>query len=271
MQIDGRHIASLIDEELKNKLSTMEYVPSVALLYIGSDTTIESYINIKKKVASQIGISVVEYRLSHETTTVDVVEFLNSIAHEHEGLVVQLPLPPHIDRSIVLNSIPLSKDIDVLSDSSFVLFCTEKGSCIPPVAGAVQEIIRYHNINTLDLTIAVVGKGKLVGIPVLELCKHIGCAQLHSFSNVQEIDREFISRADLIVSGTGEAWSIVPEMIKEGVILIDAGTSVEAGVSKGDIHPDSYAKASLFTPVPGGVGPITVRILFKNILTLLSV
>jgi methylenetetrahydrofolate dehydrogenase (NADP+) / methenyltetrahydrofolate cyclohydrolase len=187
-----------------------------------------------------------------------------------DAIIVQLPLPEGFDTAKILSAIPTEKDADVLSGVSYEKFERgDEGAIVPPVAGAVGEILVREKVEAQGKRAVVVGQGKLVGRPVLALLRRMGAdavTVLRDTPSPETILRE----ADIIVSGVGQAHFITPEMIKDGVVLIDAGTSESNGSIAGDFHPDCAAKASVFTPVPGGVGPIAVAMLFKNVLQLLK-
>ena len=165
----------------------------------------------------------------------------------------------------VLNAVPANKDVDVLSDGAIEKY--EKGelSFVPAVAGAVSEIFKKYKIDFVGKKIAIVGRGRLVGRPVRSFFAREG-AEI-SVINRDNIDSSnALKEADIIVSGAGSPYLIKPYMIKEGVALIDAGTAEKSGKLVGDIDPECKEKASLYAPVPGGVGPITIAILFRNLL-----
>jgi methylenetetrahydrofolate dehydrogenase (NADP+)/methenyltetrahydrofolate cyclohydrolase len=174
---------------------------------------------------------------------------------------VQLPFPSHIDIGKVLEAIPTSQDVDGVH--------YEGGSTLvlPPVVGAISEIARLHDVLFATQKVVVVGKGKLVGAPAYVWCQTQG-------ANVEVVDREtkeanrVIASAHILILGAGQPGLVTKEMIKEGCIIFDAGTSEDGGVLKGDAHPDCATKAALFTPVPGGIGPITIAILLRNLIIL---
>ena len=179
---------------------------------------------------------------------------------------MQLALPEHIDTKAILDAVPVEKDIDVLSSKSRERF--EKGELdiTPPVVGAIKEIVEREQVEFGGKNVVVVGKGSLVGGPAALWFKNKG-------ANVTVVDQdtnnitEVTQNADIIVSGAGVPGLITPDMIKEGMVLLDAGTSEQGGKLKGDADPACAEKASIFTPVPGGIGPITIATLLQNLVT----
>jgi methylenetetrahydrofolate dehydrogenase (NADP+)/methenyltetrahydrofolate cyclohydrolase len=203
-------------------------------------------------------------RLPDEATEGDVVEAIH--APGAQAVIVQLPLPREYDTIGIVNQIPEHLDADVLSERAYARF--EKGEAdalIPPVGAAVLEVVRHIGIAMKGKKTVVVGRGRLVGRPVATVLSRLGAeVTVVSKETPEEERRELYKRADVLVSGAGAAHSITPELITDGVVLIDAGTSGTGGNVSGDIHPDCAKKASYFTPVPGGVGPIAVSCLFRN-------
>jgi methylenetetrahydrofolate dehydrogenase (NADP+)/methenyltetrahydrofolate cyclohydrolase len=177
------------------------------------------------------------------------------------GIIVQLPFPPHIDVDTVLSVIPKSYDVDV------AWYDGSSDEVLPPVVGAIAEIARVHDVLFATQNVVVVGKGKLVGAPALIWTQKQG-------AHVSVIDREtadpktMIGDADILILGAGKPGLIMKDDVKEGVLIFDAGTSEDGGVLKGDADLSCAEKASLFTPVPGGIGPITIAVLLRNLITL---
>lgn len=184
-----------------------------------------------------------------------------------DAVIVQLPLPSSIDTQAALDAIPRSQDADVLSSFAYEHFVSGNADALfPPVVAALEEVLERADVSPKDKHIVVVGKGRLVGEPV--------ALWLSRFSSVDTITRDsgdlsLLKEADLVVLGAGEAGLVKPEHLKEGVVLIDAGTSESDGAIKGDADPSCATVASVFTPVPGGMGPIAVACLFKNVAALL--
>lgn len=258
MIIDGKKIASQIREELK-----FNGKPILGVFKITDGVkedikfATEKFISIKKKFADSVGVEVVEVKLSENQTTESVIDEIKKRESEFDGIIVQFPLPNHIDMERIRNVIPSKKDIDVLGDVA-----RRDGIMFPPVVGAFKEILDRNNIKIKDKIIIIIGKGELVGKPAKAYFEKEG-------GRVSILDRDDeinVSNADILVLGAGSPGLIKPEMIKEGVVILDAGTSEDKGKLAGDADPQCAEKASLFTPVPGGIGPITIAVLFKNLL-----
>lgn len=242
----------------------------LAVVVAGEDPVVRSFIGEKKKAAESVRIDVRVYPFDAEITTNELRKRIAEIVHEKKntGVVIQLPLPPQINKQYVLNAIPPEKDVDVLSARAVGNFAVGKSPIFPPVAGAVKALFEEYGIDYADKNIVVIGAGLLVGRPVALWFLQEGA----TFTVVTEKTSQpenALRSADIIISGIGKPRYITGDMVKEGVTVIDAGTSESAGEIVGDVDFDSMSsKASYITPVPGGIGPLTVAILLKNLVTL---
>ena len=269
MLIDGKKIALDIQEKLKQEINALKLkkAPELSVISVGKNHATEIFIRQKKKFGESIGISVTEHTLNKDAATEEIIEKVQNLKDKKGGIIIQLPLPDHIDKIAVLNSVPVSHDVDVLSEESFELYKKDKLKILPPVVGTIKEILLRHNISTKNKNVVIVGKGRLVGKPsAIWFEKHQG--------NVSVIGRStkdaqpLLRGADIIVSGAGNPHFITPDMTKDGVVILDAGASESEGKLVGDVDPACAKKASIFTPVPGGIGPVTIAILFRNLLEL---
>ena len=256
MVIDGKAIAEDVYLSLRASRPL-----ALGIIVGGSNPVIDSFVRIKEKAAQRLNVSLARRELASDATTEDAIAAVVSLAGEVDGIIVQLPLPSRIEIDPVLAAIPPQKDVDGISAAPIVR---------PPVAEAVAEILVHHGVDVKGKHAVVIGSGRLVGMPSAALL-----ASLRADVHVLTIGDSLapLLEADIIVSGAGEPGLIKPEHIRDGVVLIDAGTSdspTGEGGRKiaGDADPACAAKASLFTPVPGGVGPIAVAMIFKNLFAL---
>lgn len=261
--IDGKKLAFEHEQKLKNILSSLEVKPKVVSILIGEDAPSALYTSIKQKKAQELKIDFKPLKFSEDADFNEVAQAIKDLNGDYaiNGIMVQLPLPEvflgSYDTKELLELINPQKDIDGLTDSSHYL---------PAAAKAVISILEDEGIKASDKNIVVVGKSDLVGKPVAgELIKMGGKVQIAD-SQTEDLS-EFINQADIIVSAAGVPGLITGEMVKNGVVIIDVGTTKVDGKLKGDIDFDSvYPKASKITPVPGGVGPMTVISLMENVL-----
>lgn len=256
MIVDGRKMAEEVLARARARAEKLHRRP-IVLWYVASEPTpaTRSYLKIKERSAEAAGCDFVETKNPTFLSTADAG-------------IIQLPMPAGLEH--LLSVIPLGKDADVLSASAREKF--ERGdtdALLPPVAGAVCEIFSQNGINPKGKKAVVIGKGFLVGAPVATWLTQQG-ADVYVIDNPSDFAgaRAVLAHADIIVSGAGSPHFIKPEMIKDGVVLIDAGTSESGGALAGDADPSCAEKCSFFTPVPGGVGPLAVACLFANAVTL---
>ena len=257
MIADGKHIAQLLEEKLLGEFANAP-LKKVCFVLFGNDPASIQFIKIKTNIAERLGIKVDLVTGPQNMITDQALGLMDEVNKGgYDGIVVQLPLPKQLDTETILNEIPKEKDTDVLGKS-------EK---VAPVARAVFEILDFYNISLENKKVLVVGNGRLVGKPVgSELSRRGISYQMVDKDTDDDVRNEKIQSADIIISGAGVPHMIKPDMIKDGVVLIDAGTSEQSGVLVGDIDPACDTKAALITPVPGGVGPVTVVSLFANLL-----
>ena len=254
MILNGRALAGEILARTRTRAEKLPHRPGV-VAYIVQDPTpaTVSYLKIKAKSAEAAGCDFAE---SNDT------DFFT----DADAAIVQLPT--NAEGATLLEHIPLDKDADVLSKKARDAFARgDEGALLPPVVAAVREIFKTYGVDPAGKQAAVLGDGWLVGNPCAVWLRQAG-ANVTTLTKESENTAEALRRADIIISGVGVPHLITPLMVKEGVILIDAGTSESNGEVAGDADPACAGKCSVFTPVPGGVGPIAVACLFENAVTL---
>lgn len=263
MIIDGKAVAEKLYEELAKERELLERDIGLGILVVGNNPVIESFIRIKTRAASRLNIKMVRVDIPESATTDEVASAVKKLASETDATIAQLPFPKSIDIERVLSAIPPEKDVDAINPS----VSDDTRIAYAPVALAVAEILKQVGVDPKGKRVVVVGAGRLVGVPTAALLKRMG-AEVSMFT-LEEGSIEDLKDADIIVSGAGNPGFIKPEHMKEGVVLIDAGASEMKGVIQGDMDPACAEKASVFTPVPGGVGPIAVAMIFKNLFSLI--
>lgn len=271
MLIDGRAIAEEIMTKLARVVSDFSAPPSLAIVIVGDDSVIESFVRIKKKVATKLGVPVIERRFS---TSMQGTELLHAISElgkntAIDGIIIQLPLPPPINTQIILDAVPAEKDVDMLSTESVAAFRRGDAIALPPIAGAIQEILERNNVTVAGKEALVLGYGRLVGVPAALFLRHNGAHATVVDKPIPNI-AEHVRESDIVICGIGNPGFLRKEWLKKDAVVIDAGTSEAGGKIVGDAEPKCAEVASIFTPVPGGVGPIAVAMIFKNLLILAS-
>lgn len=266
MIIDGKLVAAGLKIKIEQNLK--EHGPKkVCFVIFGSDPGSVQYIGMKKRFAESLGIKAEVFEYSDKITKDDVIQKVKkAVSLGFDGIVVQLPLPENVDPQEILDLIPPHMDIDVLSQFSKQDYKNNTLDKIPPVARAVLEILEFYKIDLKNKEVLVVGNGKLVGEPVGNMLtlKNIPFNKIDINTDIN-VQKSLILNADIIISGAGSPHFIKKDMVKNGVVLIDAGTSEQNGKLVGDIDPECAEVATLLTPVPNGVGPVTMACLFLNI------
>lgn len=259
MIIDGRAIAREILAETKARALRLSTQPSFLAVAVAPLPATESYLKMKHEQAASVGIQM-NVRTYEHATTAKLVEMLSQV--EEDAVIVQLPLPESIDMRAVLDAIPLGKDADVLATRT-----RESSALMHPVAAAIQEILTRASIDPRGKHVTVVGKGWLVGAPAAAWLRSVGAEVTVVTRDDGDLATALVGAA-IVISGAGVAGLVTKELIQPGAVVIDIGTSELGGSIVGDVSPEVAEIASVFTPVPGGVGPITVACLLKNVVTL---
>lgn len=266
MIVDGREIAGAIYDALASEIAVCGCKPVLSVLTCAPNFATRKFLKIKRDAAARFGVVVRLEELALETTTEHVLEVLQHAISTSHGVIIQLPFPEHIDIERVLDALPASHDVDAIGKEARERLLSGDTDVLPPVTGAIAEIVKRHNVVLKDTEAAVVGHGRLVGKPTSAWLSAQG-AKVNVIERNADLSAA-LRAADIVVLGAGVPKMVTPEMIKEGVIIFDAGTSEDAGELVGDADPRCAEKAALFTPVPGGIGPITIAVIFKNLVTL---
>jgi 5,10-methylene-tetrahydrofolate dehydrogenase/methenyl tetrahydrofolate cyclohydrolase len=261
MIVDGKGIAEEMYWQLSGRRVDFDRAARLGIVVTGVDAVIESFVGIKKSAAKRLAVEIIRIDLDGEAGSKEVIEAIEALSPKVDGLIVQLPLPERVDVNATLSTIPDDKDVDAISTAGGEHFVEA------PVALAVVEILRSARIDLKGKRAVVVGAGRLVGVPTAKLLQRLGANV--SLLTLEQGTLSDLKEADIVVSGVGNPRFIKPEMLKHGVALLDAGTSEAGGKVVGDCDPRCAEVASVFTPVPGGVGPVAVAMIFKNLFDLM--
>jgi methylenetetrahydrofolate dehydrogenase (NADP+)/methenyltetrahydrofolate cyclohydrolase len=260
--VDGKAIAEDIYAGLSPKFAALRRQVRLGIVVVGANPVIESFVAIKTRSAERLGIEMVRVNVSERSDTGKVLQAIQRLVHDTDAVIVQLPLPQGIDTNEMLAAVPKEKDVDALNPH----LPEEERLVHAPVALAAVEILKRNNVEIAGARTVVVGAGRLVGAPSAWLLKSLG-SDVSVFS-LEEGSIDDLKNADIVVSGAGNPGFIKPEHLKQGVAFIDAGTSELNKKIAGDADPACAEVASVFTPVPGGVGPVAVAMIFRNLLSL---
>ncbi|KYR00072.1 methenyl tetrahydrofolate cyclohydrolase / NADP-dependent methylene H4F dehydrogenase [Tieghemostelium lacteum] len=279
----SKHIMESIKKDTDNFKSRSGITPHLVVIYVGDNPQIESYIKMKRIGCEKVGF---KFTLDKFTEDINEDQLLKQIAYHSEdpnvnGIIVQLPLPSHIDSHKLIQSIDPKKDVDGLTSVNLgQIFLNKKPLFVPCTPLGIMEIMKAYNIKLQGKHVVVLGRSNLVGRTIATMISQkdmnnpsvLGGATvtlLHKYSKNINLH---LRTADVVISATGVAGLVKKENLKNGVILIDVGISQQkdekTGAIKlvGDIHSDAHSKSLAYTPVPGGVGPLTVTMLLRNVL-----
>ncbi len=269
--IDGLAVSNHIKNNLKNEISglvTKGVIPCLATILVGSDPPSLVYVNNKQKAANSIGIRTLDYRFDgdiSQTELIRLIEKLNLDSTVH-GILIQLPLPDHMDQYQVINMVDPKKDVDGLTFVNSGLLLNNKTNLIPCTPLGVMELFRFYEIQLDGANALIINRSNLVGKPLASLLLRKNSTVTISHSHTKNLDL-FSQNADIIITAVGnrDAFVLTHDMIKYGATIIDVGTNRVDGKLCGDVDFEMVKeKAGYITPVPGGVGPMTICMLLRN-------
>ncbi len=272
--IDGRQLAANLKSDLKNQIDSLYKTygtrPGLAIVRVGDNPASKLYVGMKIKQSKEIGIRCFEYALPDTVSEDSLLSHILEINDDPEmhGMIVQLPLPPHINKQTILSAIDIMKDVDGLHPYNFGRMAQDLDTILKPCTPlGVLHLIKSVKTNLKGLHAVVVGSSNLVGLPAAMMLKQEGCSVTILNSQSQN-PAEHARQADILVSATGVPGLITPEWVKPGAVVIDVGIHRDSETDKtvGDVDFEAVSKvAGHLTPVPGGVGPMTVSYLLSNV------
>lgn len=270
--IDGKTIANEIRREIKDEVarfaSERGFAPGLAVVLVGNDPASETYVKSKAKGCKEVGMYSEVHKLPAETTQEELVELvkrLNADAKIH-GILVQLPLPPQIDEKAILNLIDPRKDVDGFHPVNVGKLMIGERALVPCTPAGCVELIERSGTEIAGKNAVVIGRSNIVGKPVAMLLLHKNATVTICHSKTRNL-KEVCRNADILVVAIGRPKFVTADMIKPGAVVIDVGINRVDGALVGDVDYDAAAEvAGAITPVPGGVGPMTITMLLKNTL-----
>lgn len=273
MLMDGRSIAKEIKQEIKQEIDRIRekynIYPEVALILVGADPASEVYINSQIKSCKDLGIEAKAYFFENNITEEFLIELIDKLNNDSkiDGIMLNLPLPKHINATRVLNKIKLIKDVDGFKAENLgLLFQNDENFIAPSTPAGIMEMMARYKIDLKGKDVVVVGRSNIVGKPVAALVLNSHGTVTICNSHTKNL-REKTKNADILISAVGSPHFIKDDMVKEGAVVIDVGINKVNDKIVGDVDFENVKKkASYITPVPGGVGALTVAMLFSNIL-----
>ena len=271
--LDGKMLSQRVKDEIKaqtSKLRASGVEPALAVILVGDDAPSHTYVNNKAKACEQCGVKSFVYKLAQSTTQSELLALINTLNFDDsvDGILVQLPLPKHIDKAVILEAISVHKDVDGFHPFNVGLLNTGfEGALLPCTPLGVVRLLKAYDINVEGLNAVIIGASNIVGRPMATMLLNLGATV--SICHIKTRDLSLYTRqADLIVVAAGCANLLKADMVKEGVIVVDVGINRLAnGKLVGDVDFENVSKkASFISPVPGGVGPMTIAMLLENTL-----
>lgn len=272
--IDGKKIAADVRADITNRTEAFKlengYAPGLAVIIVGEDPASQVYVRNKKKACEDVGFYSEVHEMPAETTMEELLGKIEDLKNNSKihGILVQLPLPKHLDEKAVIAAIPPEKDVDAFHIINTGKIMLGEYSFLPCTPAGVMKMLEYENINVAGKECVVVGRSNIVGKPMAMLLLHQNGTVTICHSRTKDL-AEVTRRADILVVAIGKADFITGDMVKEGAVVIDVGMNRRAdGKLTGDVDFATVEpKASAITPVPGGVGPMTITMLLENTLT----
>ena len=268
VRIDGKALAAKVRAQVAEDMKAFGEPVCLATILVGDDPASHVYVGNKHKASHEAGIESRDHRFSSDTSESEILDLVAELNADDvvDGILVQLPLPEHMDEPKVLRSVDPAKDVDGFHPQNAGLLFLGEPFLVPATPSGVMVMLTEHGIELKGKEAVVIGRSEIVGKPMsmLLLAEHATVTICHSRTvNLAEHAR----RADVLVAAVGRPGIVTPEMVKPGATVIDVGMNrTEAGLV-GDVDPAAFDVAGLMTPVPGGVGPMTIALLLRNTLT----
>ncbi|MBQ0098530.1 MAG: bifunctional methylenetetrahydrofolate dehydrogenase/methenyltetrahydrofolate cyclohydrolase FolD [Oscillospiraceae bacterium] len=268
--LDGKAVSQSVKEQVKKqteKLKEEGKEIALAVIIVGDDSASRVYVNNKKKACEFVGFNSLEYALPETTTEEELLSLIDELNGREDvnGILCQLPLPKHINEKAVISKISVKKDVDAFCEPNVGKIMIGDYDFLPCTPAGVMEILKYYNIEVEGKECVVIGRSNIVGKPMTMLLLHANGTVTITHSKTKNLG-EITKKADILVCAIGKAKFVTADMVKDGAVVIDVGMNRdESGKLCGDVDFDSVCeKCSYITPVPGGVGPMTIAMLMKN-------
>lgn len=269
--LDGKKCATIIKEELKVRVTALSRKPGLGTILVGTDPGSHSYVNGKHRDCSEIGIDSIRIDLPESASQRDVLAAIAELnnAPECTGYLVQLPLPNHIDSNVILEAIDPQKDADGLQPLNLGKLVLGQKAPRPCTPRAIIELLSRNGLSLAGKDVTVIGRGLTVGRPLSLLLSHRDINATVTVVHTGTADLiSHTKRADVVIAALGKPHFLHAAMVKPGVIAIDVGITRTSDGLQGDLHPDVAEVAAAYSPMPGGVGPMTRAMLLQNLVEL---
>ena len=270
--IDGKALAKKIRSNLKqecDELKSEGIIPKLAVIMVGDDSASKVYVRNKSRACNEIGIEYQEYLLDENIKQEELIDLIKSLNKDKavNGILLQSPIPDHLNINEAFKAITYLKDVDGFTPSSVGKLCIGEDTFVSCTPLGVIKMFEEYNIDLNGKDVVILGRSNIVGRPLIQCCLQKNATVTVCHSKTKSL-KEHTKRADVIVSAIGQAKFLTADMVKEGVVIIDVGINRdENGKLIGDVDFENVEKkASYITPVPGGVGPMTIAMLMHNVI-----
>ena len=270
--IDGKALAKKIRKNLKiecDELKAKGIIPKLAVIMVGNNPASQVYVRNKSKACQDVGIEYEEYLLNEDVTKEELLKLIDNLNNNKEinGILLQSPVPKHIDINEAFKRITYSKDVDGFTPSSVGKLCIGENTFISCTPYGVIKMFEEYDIDLTGKDVVILGRSNIVGKPLIQCCLQKNATVTVCHSKTKNL-KEHTKRADVIISAIGQSKYVTADMVKDGAVVIDVGINRgEDGKLTGDVDFENVEKkASFITPVPGGVGPMTIAMLMNNVI-----
>lgn len=270
--INGKEISTAVKEHIKKEVEALKnqgVTVGLAVIMVGDDPASEIYVSNKKKACEALGIVSEEYVLPENTAEEELLSLIKTLNGKKNinGILCQLPLPRGLDEKLIINSISPEKDVDAFHPQNVGRIMIGDYDFVPCTPAGIMEMLKYEGINPAGKTCVVIGRSNIVGKPMAMLLLHADGTVTVCHSKTENL-KDICRTADILVAAVGKPGFVTADMVKDGAVVIDVGMNRVNGKLCGDVDFDNVKdKAFAITPVPGGVGPMTIAMLMQNTLT----
>ena len=270
--IDGKNLAKKIRQELKEECDELKnngINPKLAVIMVGDDPASKVYVRNKSRACEEVGIEYEEFILKDETTQEKLIELIKKLNNDKiiNGILLQSPIPKHLNINEAFKAITYMKDVDGFTPSSVGKLCIGEDTFISCTPYGVMKMFEEYNIDLTGKDVVILGRSNIVGKPLIQCCLQKNATVTVCHSKTKNL-AEHTKRADVVISAIGQSKFVKADMVKDGAVVIDVGINRgEDGKLTGDVDFENVEKkASFITPVPGGVGPMTIAMLMNNVI-----
>ncbi len=270
MIIDGKKVATDMKERLLDEvkeLKTKNIIPGLSVILVGDDPASKAYVRSKEKICNKLGIFSKKVLFDENVTEEELINAIDHLNNDNNihGILIQLPLPKHINEDRVLNKVSPEKDVDCFNPVNLGRLFLGKPLYNPCTPYGIMKLMEYYDVEIKGKNAVVIGRSNIVGKPIGMMLLEKSATVSFCHSKTKNLN-EYLKNADIVVVAVGKPAFITKDMVKEGAVVIDVGINEVDGKLVGDVDKEVEEKAGYFTPVPGGVGPMTITMLMENTL-----